>query len=382
MNIALLGYGTVGKGVDKICKNLPDIRVTRILELPNHLTDPRMTSNYEEILADDKVEMVLECMGGIEPAHSFIAAALKAGKPVVTSNKAVVAAHLKEFVELAQTTGVPLLCEAAVGGGVPWLSSIRNARRIDEISAVSGIMNGTTNYLLTSLEAGDASFDEVLAEAQRLGYAEADPSADIDGIDVRNKIIISCLAAFDAFCSAEQVCTTGIRSLKSSDVALFAAHGRRVKLMGRAVRKGQRYAAVVEPVALPQTATEANVPANFNILSLTGTTVGELKFYGQGAGSLPTGNAMVQDILDYMAGERPDFALCEKMSFDVDLLLGDYVLRCGGAATMAAKEGWKAYGADAWLIKDINPVCASEFLAKAREIDPEALIFLRPRKDA
>jgi homoserine dehydrogenase len=173
MDIALLGHGTVGRGVDDICSTLDGIDVTRILELPQFCTDERMTSNFDDILDDPDIAVILECMGGLEPAHTYIADALAAGKSVITSNKAVVAAYLQEFIELAQASAATLMCEASVGGGVPWLSSIRKVRRIDEISAFSGIMNGTTNYLLTTLEKGDESFEEVLAEAQQLALPNA-----------------------------------------------------------------------------------------------------------------------------------------------------------------------------------------------------------------
>lgn len=382
MDIALLGHGTVGRGVDDICSTLDGIDVTRILELPHFCTDERMTSNFDDILDDPDIAVILECMGGLEPAHTYIADALAAGKSVITSNKAVVAAYLQEFIELAQASAATLICEASVGGGVPWLSSIRKVRRIDEISAFSGIMNGTTNYLLTTLEKGDESFEEVLAEAQQLGFAERDPSADIDGIDVKNKAIISCLAAFDVICPAELLPVTGIRTLTKTDVALFAAHNRNVKLMARAIREDGRYAVAVEPIALPQDKTEANVPANYNILGLTATTVGDLKFYGQGAGSLPTGNAMVQDVLDYMAGERPSFVMRDDYVFDPDLLRGDYVLRTTHHAVLdTIPEQWRSYGANAWLIRDINPVRAHALLDTARADDPSALIFVCPRKD-
>lgn len=382
MNIALLGHGTVGRGVDQICATLPDVDVTRILELPQFCTEDRMTPNFQDILDDPEISLVLECMGGLEPAHTYIADALAAGKSVVTSNKAVVAAYLQEFVELARTSGSTLLCEAAVGGGVPWLSSIRQVRRIDQVSQVSGIMNGTTNYLLTALASGEKGFDEVLAEAQQLGYAERDPSADIDGIDVANKVVISALAAFDVLVDRAAMPVTGIRTVTKDDVALFASHGRTVKLLGRAVCEGDRYACAVEPVALPNGRTEANVPANFNILTLTGTTVGDLMFYGQGAGSLPTGNAMVQDVLDYQEGKRPSFTIAAGKTFDASLLAGDYVLRSAAGEKYAAAQGGTPYGACAWLLPGLDPASASALLAQVRAEDPQALVFACPRKEA
>ena len=376
MDIALLGHGTVGRGVDEICAKLDGVDVTRILELPDRLTDERMTSNFQDILDDPDITLVLECMGGLEPAHTFIADALAAGKSVVTSNKAVVAHYLQEFVELAHTTGSQLICEAAVGGGVPWLSSIRQVRRIDEISSVSGIMNGTTNFILDAMRTGDADFAETLAEAQRLGYAERDPSADIDGIDVANKVVISTLAAFDALTTVDQIPVTGIRHFSKTDEETFKAHGRTVKLIGRAVREGDRFACAVEPVAMPDFTVEASIPSNFNILSLDAETVGPLKFYGQGAGSLPTGNAMVQDVLDYREGKRPAFRIDPDLIWDATLLTGDYVIR----TTANLPVDGKVYGANARLIEGINAEEAYALLTTARETDSEAMIFARPRK--
>ncbi|HQE70114.1 MAG TPA: homoserine dehydrogenase, partial [Atopobiaceae bacterium] len=185
MDIAILGYGTVGKGVDTIISaQLDGCAVTRILELPDRLVDGRMTASFDEIVGDPSIEVVVECMGGIEPARSFIARSLSAGKHVITSNKAVVAAHFGEFVSLADEHRVGFFIEASTGGGIPWIASIEKARRIDAISSFSGIMNGTSNFIIDAMLKDGSDFGEALARAQELGYAEHDPSADIDGIDV------------------------------------------------------------------------------------------------------------------------------------------------------------------------------------------------------
>ena len=291
MKIAVLGYGTVGKGVDRIIsERVSGVEVSRILELPDRLTDPRMTSDYAQIVEDDDIAVVVECMGGLEPAHTFILDALAKGKSVVTSNKAVVAAYFDEFVRQANATDASLLIEASVGGGIPWIASIEKVRRIDEVTSFSGIMNGTTNFIVDAMVKEDADFDQVLAEAQALGYAERDPSADIDGVDVRNKTIITVGVAFDTACEKD-IPTTGIRTLTKGDLDALRAMGRGVKLLGRGAQHEGGYAAAVEPVAVPIESLEANVPSNFNLISLDATTVGPLKFYGQGAGMLPTGNA-------------------------------------------------------------------------------------------
>ena len=370
MKIALLGYGTVGRGVDEIISaRVPQVEVARILELPDRLSDPRMTSSFDEIVADGEIELVVECMGGVEPAHTYIMAALAAGKHVVTSNKAVVAAHFAQFASAAQASGVGLYIEAAVGGGIPWIAGIEKARRVDEVTSFSGIMNGTTNYIVDAMRKQGAEFDDVLAEAQRLGYAERDPSADIDGIDVANKTIISASVAFDVACEKD-LPVTGIRTLTKADLDLFAAHGRTVKLLGRGVREGERYAVAVEPVAVPVESLEANVPGNFNLVTLDATTVGELKFYGQGAGSLPTGNAIVQDVLDCATGaRRPAYDFSRGLTYDPTLLRGDYVFR-----TAAELDGEEPYGKGAYLVRDLTAEGARAILSEALLADPTSFM--------
>ena len=374
MKIAILGYGTVGRGVDQIISEHVDgVEVTRILELPDRLSDPRMTSSFDEILADEKIELVVECMGGVEPARTYIMAALQSGRHVVTSNKAVVAAHFAEFAAASVASGAGLFVEAAVGGGVPWIASVEKVRRIDEVTSFSGIMNGTTNYIVDAMRRQGAEFDVVLAEAQRLGFAERDPSADIDGIDVLNKTIISASVAFGVACE-RGLPASGIRNLTKADLELFAAHGRTVKLLGHGLTSDGRYAAAVEPVAVAVDSLEANVPGNFNLLTLDATTVGELKFYGQGAGSLPTGNAIVQDVLDCASGaRRPVYDFSRPLSYDPTLLRSDYVLR-----TTAELGDTEEFGPGALLARDLTAEAAHALLDEALAADPTTFMAALP----
>ena len=365
MKIAVLGYGTVGRGVVKIIdEQVADVEVSRILELPDRISESRMTSSYVDIVNDSQVEVVVECMGGLEPAHTYILAALNAGKHVVTANKAVVAEYFAEFVEAANAHGVGLLIEASVGGGIPWIASIIKARRIDAISSFSGIMNGTTNYIVYKMLKDGSDFSEVLSKAQEMGYAERDPSADIDGIDVRNKTVITASVAFDVACTKE-LPVTGIRTLSKHDLALFGSHERTVKLLGMGVQRDWRYAVAVEPVAVSTSSLEANVPSNFNLVTLDADTVGELKFYGQGAGSLPTGNAIVQDVLDCTAGIRPRYDFSRGLEYDPGLLRSDYVFR-----TEADVEGSRLFEPGAVLVSDITSERARGLLDEALRTDP------------
>lgn len=375
MKIAVLGYGTVGKGVDRIIsERVSGVEVSRILELPDRLTDPRMTSDYAEIVEDDDIEVVVECMGGLEPAHTFILDALAKGKSVVTSNKAVVAAYFDEFVRQANATEASLLIEASVGGGIPWIASIEKVRRIDEVTSFSGIMNGTTNFIVDAMVKEDADFDQVLGEAQGLGYAERDPSADVDGVDVRNKTIITVGVAFDTACEKD-IPTTGIRTLTKGDLDALRALGRGVKLLGRGVQREGGYAAAVEPVAVPIESLEANVPSNFNLISLDATTVGPLKFYGQGAGMLPTGNAMVQDVLDFAAGRRPRYDFSRGLAWRPELLTSDYVFR-----TRAELDGAEPFGEGMVVVRGLSAVKAREVFEYATSVDATSFMAALPQE--
>lgn len=366
MRIALLGFGTVGRGVDRIVSERAlGVEVARILELPDRLSDPRMTSNFDDILADPSIELVVECMGGLEPACSYIMAALESGRHVVTSNKAVVAANLERFAAASRASGAGLYIEAAVGGGVPWIASVEKVRRIDDVTSFSGIMNGTTNYIVDAMRRQGADFADVLTRAQELGYAERDPSADIDGIDVLNKTIISASVAFGVACE-RSLPASGIRNLTKADLDALAEKGLTVKLLGRGVRSEDRYAAAVEPVAVAEDSLEASVPSNFNLLTLDATTVGELKFYGQGAGSLPTGNAIVQDVLDCASGARcPVYDLTAPLSYDPSLLRADYVFR-----TTASLGDSEPFAEGACLVRDLTAEAARALLSDALEHDP------------
>ena len=370
MKIAVLGYGTVGRGVVTIVEGRArGVEVEKILDLPKNCTQPRMTPNYDEIVDDPSIEVVVECMGGLEPAHTFICRALRAHKSVVTSNKAVVAEFFDEFAALALENGVGLFIEASVGGGIPWIASIEKARRIDEISSFSGIMNGTTNYIIDSMAKEGLDFDIALGKAQELGYAERDPSADIDGVDVRNKTIISASVAFDVACTKD-LPVTGIRTLTKRDMLMFENKGLQVKLFGRGVQRDGSYAVAVEPVAVPRESMEAAVPSNFNLVSLEGATVGPLKFYGLGAGSLPTGNAMVQDVLDAAAGRVPCYDFTRGLAYDPSLLTSNYVYR----TTVGAPRDAEWYASGAWMLKHLTAVEARETFSKVLEKDPAAFM--------
>ena len=229
---------------------------------------------------------------------------MKAGKHVVTANKALIAAYYTELTSLAREMGVGLLCTAAVGGGIPWLVNLARVRKLDAIERLGGIMNGTSNFIMDAMHAAPVSFPAILKEAQDLGYAEADPSADIDGDDIRRKLVISANIAFDAVLKEEDIPMFGIRTVTDSDIATFKAKGFTCKLLATAAAAEKGVCAYIEPTLVSADALEAAVPKNFNLITYEGVNMGRQSYYGQGAGQMPTAANVVQDCLTILSGER------------------------------------------------------------------------------
>lgn len=327
MNIALLGFGVVCGGVYEILKSLPEYNVTKILiRNPAKKTMDIMTLDFADIENDSEINLVVEAIGGLHPAREYILASLNAKKHVVTANKAVVAAYFEEFVAAAKENDVKFMVEATSGGGIPWIKNLQRVGRIDEVTSLHGIMNGTSNFILSAMTSEGKDFADVLAVAQELGYAEADPSADIDGDDVRNKCAISASIAFGCPVDVNTILQSGIRHISKADIDWCKENGLVCKLFATAKRNGDSFDAVVEPVLLGCDTVEANVPKNYNITCLYGDTIGEVKLYGQGAGGLPTGNAIVQDIIDVNTDNAFDLCFGGKME-KTELIRGRYYIR-------------------------------------------------------
>ena len=309
MNIGLLGFGTVGRGVYEQAKRRSDMSVARVLvrrDIPE-IADIA-TRDFDAIVTDPAIDTVVEVLGGLHPSFEYISAALKAGKNVVTANKAVVSAYYPELTALAEENGVALRCTAAVGGGIPWLVNLERCRRLDTVEKVTGIMNGTSNYIMDAMHKAPVSFDEILKKAQELGYAEADPSADIDGDDIRRKLTISANIAFDGLLSEESVPQFGIRTVTDGDIAAFQAAGYVCKLIATAQRTEHGVAAWLEPTLLGAAALESAVPANYNLISFDSEYLGRQSYYGQGAGRFPTASNVTQDCLDILSGVKHFYA--------------------------------------------------------------------------
>lgn len=307
MNIGLLGCGVVGGGILDFCAGREDLTVTKVLvRRPRPDLGALAVTDIADIVNDEGIGIVAEVMGGLHPAYEYICAALKAGKHVVTANKAVISAYYPELTGLARECGVSLRCTAAVGGGIPWLTNLERCKRLDSICELGGIMNGTTNFIMDAMHASPVSFPEILKQAQELGYAEADPSADIDGDDVRRKLTISANIAFDALVQEEDIPMFGIRTVTDGDIRAFKAHGFVCKLLATAKAAEGGVCAFIEPTLVDSHDLEAAVPKNFNLITYCGEKVGRHSFFGQGAGRYPTAFNAVEDCLDIVAG-KPGF---------------------------------------------------------------------------
>lgn len=304
MKIAILGYGVVGSGAYEVLKDY-GYDVKKVLDIrPHPELGDALTSNYDEILNDKEIGVVAEAIGGLEPAHTFVVKALKAGKHVVSSNKHLICTYYEELHNLALENGVTLRFTSAVGGGIPWLYNLKRSIRCDDISKIMGIMNGTTNFILDAMITDSREFDDVLKEAQALGYAEANPSADVDGLDTARKTAISGSLAFNTIIKEENVDVFTMRTIQKCDIDYIVGKlGKTVRYLGVGVCSGNTVSAFVEPTILSSGSPESTVSKNFNMITLFGKSVGRLSFFGQGAGKYPTGNALAQDIIDIVKGD-------------------------------------------------------------------------------
>jgi len=304
MKVAVLGYGVVGKGVYDMLRTCPLLEAGSVLVRPGKADEPFKVDNIEAIINDESIDLVAEVMGGVDVPYSYASMVLKAGKHFVTSNKALVAARGVELNALARENNVAFLFSAACGGAVPFLHNLELARRADEIEALGGILNGTTNYMLDRMQSEGLDYAEALKEAQELGYAEADPSADVSGLDALRKIMLGCAVAYDML-PTEGLLNEGIDSLKASDVAHFRSQGLVCRLVARGGlnEDGSLYA-FVQPVLLGPDAPEAAVKKNFNMAKYLGKNSGQIVLMGQGAGRYPTASAVIRDVECVMDGQR------------------------------------------------------------------------------
>ncbi len=317
MKVAVLGFGTVGVGVYEMLQAAKGLEAGPVLVRPGKNDQPFKVTSIEEITEDPSVDAVAEVMGGVEPAFSYAMAAIRAGKHFVTSNKALVAAKGVELNRAARENGVSFLFSAACGGGVPFLHNLARAAETDEIVSVGGILNGTTNYMLDQMQSTGMDYAEALKEAQQLGYAEADPTADVTGLDALRKIMLACAVAWGVL-PQKGLLNEGIDSLSAEDVRDFAGRGYVCRLLagGKRAEDG-KVSAFVEPVLLGRTEAECAVLKNYNMARYEGKNAGPIAMIGQGAGRYPTASAVLRDLSGICAGEAAMFSAdCEDGTAD------------------------------------------------------------------
>ena len=303
MKIAVLGFGTVGVGVYEMLKNAEGTEQGYVLVRPGKNDTAFKRTSIGEIVDDPETDAAVEVMGGIEPAFSYASEILKAGKHFITSNKALVAAKGIELSKIAYEHHAGFMFSAACGGAVPYLYNLSIARESDSIMRLSGILNGTTNYMLDSMQRLGLDYNEALEDAQRLGYAEKDPTADVSGLDTLRKIMLACAVTWDMLPS-EGLLNEGIESITAADVQHFMKRGYTCRLLARGGKSRDSVYAYVEPVLLRDGAPECAVLQNFNMACYEGRNSGRIALYGQGAGRYPTASAVLRDISSIMSGRK------------------------------------------------------------------------------
>ena len=310
INVAVLGYGTVGSGVVEVINKNQDIvnkragqeiKVKYVLDLRDFPGDPVqeiLVHDYNIILNDPEVDIVVEVMGGINPAYGFVKSALEAGKSVATSNKELVAAHGAELLKVAKNNNVNFLFEASVGGGIPVIRALIRSLTADDITEITGILNGTTNYILSKMSAEGSDFDSVLKKAQEKGYAERNPEADVEGYDACRKIAILTSLVCGKQIDYQDIYTEGITKITDTDIKYAKAMGCTIKLFGTSKFEEDKIYSMVAPFVIPTDHVLGNVNDVFNGVFMHGNMLGDTMFYGKGAGKLPTASAVVSDVVD------------------------------------------------------------------------------------
>lgn len=383
-----MGYGTIGSGVvevlkinqKKIAKRAGEpVEVKYILDLRDFPGDPMedaIVHDYQIIVNDPEIGIVIETMGGVEPAYTFVRAMLEAGKQVATSNKNLVAEKGAELIAVAREHGVNFQFEASVGGGIPIIRPLNKCLTADEIEEITGILNGTTNYMLTKMADEGADFDEVLKDAQAKGYAEKDPTADIEGYDPCRKIAILTSLVCGKQVDFEDIYCEGITKISAVDIVYAKAMNRSIKLLASSRKDGDSYSCLVAPFMLPASHPLCGVNDVFNGIFLHGNVLGDAMFYGSGAGKLPTASAVVADVVDMVKHQHTNIYIdwtSEKMELvDYRESRNAFFVRTGSdKKTVEEVFGAVAYveaGVDNEIAFTTGVITEGEFEEKAKRI--------------
>ncbi len=399
INIAVLGYGTVGSGVVEVMRTNKEsidrrageeLNIKYVLDLREFPGDPVeeiLVHDFNQILEDPEVQIVVEVMGGTGAAYKFVKASLEAGKSVCTSNKALVAKYGPELMEIAKAKNINFLFEASCGGGIPIVRALNASLTADELDEITGILNGTTNYMLYKMDQEGSDFAEVLKEAQAKGYAEADPTADVEGGDACRKIAILSSLVYGGFVDYEKVYTEGITKITPVDMEYARVMGKRIKLLATSRRTGEGCYALVAPFLVDSENPLYGVNDVFNAVFIHGNMLGDAMFYGSGAGKLPTASAVVADVVDgakhLHKTIRTDWSGTEMKLQDTDSISGRFFLR---TRDVSMEEAEKVFG-EVQMVKVPNlpeetgyvtgDMTQGEFFAKAKELGERYISMIR-----
>jgi len=310
MKIGLMGFGTVGSAFYTLAREHEETEIRRLLVLePLPQVDCPQNTDFRDLIDDPEIDTIVELIGGLHPAYEYVSAALKAGKHVVTANKQLICACYDELVQLAGQHHAALRCTAAAGGGIPWLHSLSRLAVCDRITAVSGIMNGTTNYILSAMTEQGMDYSASLLQAQQLGYAEADPTADVEGFDAQRKLVLSANIAFGVSLRESEVPCLGISGITAQDIAAFKRMGLVCKLIAHAQMEGSFVSACVEPTLFPVSGQMAHISGAENLICLQAERVGRQSFAGAGAGGYPTASNVLCDCLEIQKNPAPFYTV-------------------------------------------------------------------------
>jgi len=405
INIAIFGYGTIGSGVvevlgtngESIKKRAGDrINIKYILDLREFPGDPimeKLVHDVNIILEDPEIKIVVEVMGGVEPAYTFVKKALLKGKSVVTSNKELVAKHGAELLDLAKERNLNFLFEASVGGGIPIIRPLNQSLTADEIVEITGILNGTTNYILSKMSEEGLDFDTALKDAQNMGYAERNPAADIEGHDSCRKIAILSSLAFGMQVDFEDIYTEGITHITATDIKYAKAIGARIKLFASSIRENdEKVYAMVAPVMIKANHPLYSVNDVFNGIFVRGNVIGDVMFYGSGAGKLPTASAVVADIVDaakHLGKNIWTIWSSKKLELtDINQVEHKFFIRIAGNVNDQKETIKDLFGeVEVVTVEDINseeyafitPLMTEQELKEKREIVPGVINVIRVR---
>ncbi len=395
--IAVLGHGVVGSGVVEVfyknlesltakCGHEMDIKyILDIRDFPDSPYQHKFTKNFDDIAEDPDVSIVVEVMGGLEPAYPFVKRCLLAGKSVVTSNKELVAMKGAELLCIAKEKNVNFLFEASVGGGIPIIRPISQCLAANDITEIAGILNGTTNFILTKMIRDQMRFDDALRLAQSLGYAERDPSADVGGDDTCRKICILASLAFGKHVYPRQVFTQGITEIRLEDIAYAESLGYAVKLIGRAAHLGDgRLSVTVYPALIGRGSQLASVDDVFNAIMVRGDATGDVVFYGKGAGKLPTASAVIADVMDcvkHIFARKYLFWEEGEEGYVADYRLDEHAFYVRGSSqtgNTSAMLGGLVAGASAELLEKIRELFGAVRFADRPDTPGQEIAFITP----